>query len=399
MKKLPGSLEIKLHEKLSKNDILNVLAEHMTMLEETFGIEEFKLYSFLECYIDSKKQSFYHEEHNAIVESFNLKNDTKLENTSKLISKNGNARIVSFDKNINVDKIRSTVESIQMHNPYRYWSNNIKVIPSSVVKNIIQDKERKLQLERDKIIILLTIISLTSCAKKISDAKISSKENEIKLKIGPTWYDNESEIDFIYGVKTAETEKNYITEFHLNFGGKTLCNTKKIVARIDFGTNENLILSDSINQLLPATKEIIKRVRNKSNVDFEFMNPNPGILVFTIEKVNLKPNGKKNKIYLNLSSDCNQILKLPINLAKYNVENIEKLYENYITSELSKQTKDELIHKKVIFSFNETLKSGNYIIDFVDQNNMLVLTFDKETSEYLIHNTEKKLLKRIKRST
>ncbi|ENY4833863.1 hypothetical protein NMO37_005514, partial [Serratia marcescens] len=57
MKKLPGSLEIKLHEKLSKNDILNVLAEHMTMLEETFGIEEFKLYSFLECYIDSKKQS------------------------------------------------------------------------------------------------------------------------------------------------------------------------------------------------------------------------------------------------------------------------------------------------------------------------------------------------------
>jgi hypothetical protein len=58
---------------------------------------------------------------------------------------------------------------------------------------------------------------------------------------------------------------------------------KKIVARIDFGTNENLILSDSINQLLPATKEIIKRVRNKSNVDFEFMNPNPGILVFTIE--------------------------------------------------------------------------------------------------------------------
>ena len=114
-----------------------------------------------------------------------------------------------------------------------------------------------------KNIILLIIISLTSCANKISDAKISSKENEIKLKIGPTWYDNESEIDFIYGVKTAETEKNYITEFHLNFGGKTICNTNKIVARIDFGTNENLILSDSINQLLPATKEIIKRVRNK----------------------------------------------------------------------------------------------------------------------------------------
>ena len=154
MKKLPGSLEIKLREKLSKNDILDVLAEHMTMLEETFGIEEFSLNYYLSCYIDNKKQSFYHEEHNAIVKSINLKNDTKLENTSKLISKNGNARVVSFDKNINVDKIRSTVESIQKHNPYRYWSNNIKVIPSSVVKSIIQDKENQIQIERDKLNLL-----------------------------------------------------------------------------------------------------------------------------------------------------------------------------------------------------------------------------------------------------
>lgn len=50
MKKLPGSLEIKLHEKLSKSDILNILAEQMTMLEETFGIQEFKIFSYLECY-------------------------------------------------------------------------------------------------------------------------------------------------------------------------------------------------------------------------------------------------------------------------------------------------------------------------------------------------------------
>ena len=246
---------------------------------------------------------------------------------------------------------------------------------------------------------LLVSILLMSCANRIDETKTNLTENNFKLKIGPLWYNNESEIDFVYGVNTTEPKKDFITEFHFNFGGKTLCNTKKIVARIDFGTNNNLILPDSVNQLLPATKEIIRRVSDKSYVDFEFMNPNPGILVFTIEKVNLKPNGKKNKIYLNLSSDCNQILKLPINLTKYNVENIEKLYENYITSELSKQTKDELIHKKVIFSFNETLKSGNYIIDFVDQNNMLVLTFDKETNEYLIHNTEKKLLTRIKRST
>ncbi|EJX2758213.1 MULTISPECIES: hypothetical protein [Klebsiella] len=154
MKYLPGSLEIKLSERLSKNDILDILAEQMTMLEETFGIEEFNLNCYLGCYIDNKKQSLYHEEHNNIVNSINLKNDTKLENTSKLISKNGNARVVSFDKNINVDKIRSTVESIQKYNPYRYWSNNIKVIPSSVVKSIIQDKENQLQIERDKLYLI-----------------------------------------------------------------------------------------------------------------------------------------------------------------------------------------------------------------------------------------------------
>ncbi|MDS7803729.1 hypothetical protein [Klebsiella oxytoca] len=154
MKYLPGSLEIKLHDRLSKTDILDILAEQMTMLEETFGIEDFKLYSFLECYIDSKKQSFYHEEHNTVVNSFDLQGNEKLENTAKIISKDGNKRIVSFDKNIDVDRIRLTVGSIQKHNPYRYWSNNIQVIPSSVVSNIIQDKESQLQLERDKLYFL-----------------------------------------------------------------------------------------------------------------------------------------------------------------------------------------------------------------------------------------------------
>lgn len=99
MKKLPGSLEIKLHEKLSKNDILNVLAEQMTMLEETFGIQEFKLYSYLECYRDNKKQALYHNGRNIVVGSFNLRNQDNLENTAKLISKEGNNRIISFDKN------------------------------------------------------------------------------------------------------------------------------------------------------------------------------------------------------------------------------------------------------------------------------------------------------------
>lgn len=89
MKYLPGSLEIKLHDRLSKTDILDILAEQMTMLEETFGIEEFSLNYYLGCYIDSKKQSFYHEEHNAIVESFNLKMirslRTRLNSSQKMV--------------------------------------------------------------------------------------------------------------------------------------------------------------------------------------------------------------------------------------------------------------------------------------------------------------------------
>ena len=238
-----------------------------------------------------------------------------------------------------------------------------------------------------------------SCANRINESKPNFTESNFKLKIGPIWYNNESEIDFVYGVNTTEPEKEFITEFHFNFGGKTLCDSKKITSTIDFRLNEKLILSDSINELLPVTKEIIQRVKNKTNVDFVFKNPSPGILVFTIEKVNLKPNGIINKIFLNLNSECNQNLKLPINLVKYNVINVEKLYENYIISELSKQSEKELINKKVIFSFNETLKSVNYLIDYVNQNSMLILTYNENSKEYLIHNTEKKLVKKIKRST
>lgn len=249
-----------------------------------------------------------------------------------------------------------------------------------------------------KILVLLISIIIISCANKIDERKKITTETGFKLKIGPLWYNTESEIDFVYGVNTNEPEKDFITEFHFNFGGETLCNEKQIISSIDFSSNEKLILS-SINEFLPASKEIIQRVKNKTNINFEFKNPNPGILVFAIEKINLKPNGRQNKIFLNLNSACNKNLKLPINLTKYNVINIEKLYEKYIISELSKESENNLINKKVIFSFNEILKNGKYLIDYVDQNNMLILTYDKNSREYIIHNTEKKLIKKIKRSS
>lgn len=154
MKKLPGSLEIKLYERLSKNDILNVLAEQMTMLEETFGIEEFKLYSYLECYIDNKKQSLYYEQSNTVISSFNFQHHERFENTAKSISKEDNKRIISFDRKLDADKILATVENIQINNPYRYWSNNIQVIPSSLVKNIIQDEDNRQQSARDRLYLI-----------------------------------------------------------------------------------------------------------------------------------------------------------------------------------------------------------------------------------------------------
>ena len=58
MKKLPGSLEIKSTKNLSKSDILNILAEQMTMLEETFGIQEFKIFLYLECYIEKRNKHY-----------------------------------------------------------------------------------------------------------------------------------------------------------------------------------------------------------------------------------------------------------------------------------------------------------------------------------------------------
>lgn len=129
MKKLPGSLEIKLHERLSKNDILNILAEHMTMLEETFGIEEFKLYSYLECYRDNTKQALYHNVHNIVVSSFSLRNQENLENTAKLISKRVITVLFLLIKNLM--QIKYSLQLKIFSRIIRtYWSNSIQVITS-----------------------------------------------------------------------------------------------------------------------------------------------------------------------------------------------------------------------------------------------------------------------------
>lgn len=151
MKKLPGSLEIKLYEKLSKSDILNILAEQMTMLEETFGIQEFKIFSYLECYIGDKKQALYYKSRNSAVATFKLKSMESPENTAKLISKENNQRIVSFDKQLDIEKISNTVHRIQTCNPYQDWSEGIRVVPACVISRIIQEEHIRKQDEQDRI--------------------------------------------------------------------------------------------------------------------------------------------------------------------------------------------------------------------------------------------------------
>ncbi|EHG4045340.1 hypothetical protein P4Q63_005308 [Salmonella enterica] len=154
MKKLPGSLEIKIHDRLSKNDILNVLAEQMTMLEETFGIQEFKLFSFLEGYMDGKKQAFYINDRNSIVSSFNLSTQSDIENTSKTIIKDGGKRIISYDKSFDANTIAKTIHEVQTNNPYRYFLRNVSVMPASVINSIIQQEKNRRQEEENKLYII-----------------------------------------------------------------------------------------------------------------------------------------------------------------------------------------------------------------------------------------------------
>lgn len=151
MKKLPGSLEIKLHEKLSKSDILNILAEQMTMLEETFGIQEFKLFSYLECYIGDKKQALYYKSRNSAVASFKLKCLDSPVNTAKLISKENGERIVSFDKELDIGRISATVRNIQNHNPYQVWSEDVSVVPASIINKMIQEDIIRAQEEQGRL--------------------------------------------------------------------------------------------------------------------------------------------------------------------------------------------------------------------------------------------------------
>lgn len=263
-----------------------------------------------------------------------------------------------------------------------------------------------------KIMVILNLLFLFNSCGIIPKATSENKESEIKsigtidlikkglkLKIGPIWYDNESEFHLVYGVAQQNIDENYITELHFSYGGNIDCESKTLTAIFDFKNSSDLILSDSINKLLPATKDIIQRKQENSNIEFDFKNPSPGIIVFAIERVNLKPNKKQNKIDLKIKSQCEEYLKLPIILTKYNVSEIDELIDNYVKNELNLLPENELKNLKVIFSHNQIHKTERFLIDMVDQRNMQILSYDYDSKEYILTDIEEKVIKKIKRST
>jgi len=266
---------------------------------------------------------------------------------------------------------------------------------------------KNLMIELNLLITLLIILnSCGSNQKKVSAVEVNEtieietidlRKQGLRLKIGPTWYDNESEIHFVFGV-SEKTPENYITELHFNFGGNIKCQNKSLSAIFDFKNSDGLILSDSINRLLPATKEIIQRKQDDSNVEYDFKNPRPGILVFAIEKVNLKPNRKQNIIRLKIKSECREYVNLPIFLSKYDVPNVNQLIDRYIQNSLNIVSESELKNIKAIFSHNQTHETENFLIDMVNQRNMQILTFDSETKEFILSDFENNVIRKIKHS-
>lgn len=256
-------------------------------------------------------------------------------------------------------------------------------------------------------ILLFSLSSLYSCASKSK----SNKENidfkksfvdlenfnseKIKFKLNSSWYSNEKEIHLVYGTKENDIDKDYITELHFNFGGRPDCEFKSLIAKFDFKNSQELQLIDSLNKLDVSIKKIVEREKGKSNIEYNFKNPNPGVLLFSIERVNLKPNTKKYIIDFSIESKCAKYLKLPIVMRKYSSSKMEELINNYIKTELNLFSEKKLKHLKVIFSFNEIKRTKEYFIDIVNQREMQTLTYESKGKEFIIKNSNDKIIRRI----
>ena len=239
------------------------------------------------------------------------------------------------------------------------------------------------------LIILISIV-LFSCG---------IKDNEISLKIGPVNISENSKLNFVYGVKTSSPDSNYITEFHYNLQGKPNCNSKEIKINFKFNNLSKILLKDSINNVSKSSSFLVQRSQKENNIEVQYKNQPIGLGLFNIEKFNISPNGLPHKGSVNVSTKCNSIMEIPFEIVKYKSKDINLLIDRYVQNILDKQTVNNLKSLIVCFSFNKVINRSNFNIDLVDQRTMLILTFDRETNEYVISNNESTEVKRKKRST
>ncbi|HBC2926909.1 TPA: hypothetical protein KC499_005200 [Escherichia coli O146] len=144
----PGSLNIKLKTPLTKYEIMEVMAEYLSMLELVLGVEEFKLYAYLECIVNGEKQAIYHKDKNAIVSEFTLASMGKIKNRKldevaygeDLIKEGDDERIKSILNMLNIN-----AESCA----YENFKEKLMLVPSGVVNDLIERNIRLMEIERE----------------------------------------------------------------------------------------------------------------------------------------------------------------------------------------------------------------------------------------------------------
>jgi len=220
------------------------------------------------------------------------------------------------------------------------------------------------------------------------------EQDSYRLKLGPVYFDNEVQFDFVYGVKDEyEVTQDFITEFHFNISGPLDCIDMEMSASFDFTGSKHLILPDSLN---PVTTEFIKRQQAGEMIHWIRNELSPEILIFAIEKINLKAGPSPHEIRFRLSSNCDTYIDIPIVLSKFIASDIDLLIDNYIEFKLNTRNQKSLLKTKTVFSFNRAIRKDNYMVDLVDQSTMQILTFNPESEEYIISDIENKELRRIK---
>jgi hypothetical protein len=152
-KKLPGSLCIKSSEKMSKNDVLALMLEYMTIAEEVFGIEEFKVYAFLDLIKDNKKHALYIKDQKGIVQSLPYITDKHNKNTDKTTLSANKTNFSFFNQELNTERLANlynkTKEDAKLHSVYLHNIEAITAYKADQLANADHYQQQKERRERE----------------------------------------------------------------------------------------------------------------------------------------------------------------------------------------------------------------------------------------------------------